>query len=108
MLLLFLGKDHFNVAVRAGDYMYAIEIADSLCSCCACFNRSLNSTDVAAYHNGNKTGTDLFFAHKGNVCSFYHCISSFDCADETLVSTMPNACFSMIISFFTILRYSRL
>ena len=44
------------------------QFANTLCSSCTGIGSSLNSTDVAANHNGHQTAAHMDFADQVNIC----------------------------------------
>ena len=60
----------------------AVQLANALCSRCACVDRSLDRADIAAHHNGNEAGADLLLADEMNVGRLDHGVGRFHGADQ--------------------------
>ena len=62
--------------------MDADEFADTAGRSGAGVGGGFNGANITAYEDRDVAGTDVFLADKSNVCSFYHCICRFNCADK--------------------------
>src|SRR5262249_737574 len=78
-----LGKNLFDLGVRAGNDVYGHELTDATRPGGPGLCRRFPRADVAAYHHRHIAGADVLLAHQDDAGRLYHRISRLDCSNET-------------------------
>src|SRR5262249_10894449 len=78
-----LGKNLFDLGVRAGNDVYGHELTDAPRSGGPGVCRSVHCADGAAHHHGHIAGADVFLADQHDVCSLHHRVSCLERRNKT-------------------------
>ena len=80
--LVSLGEDAFDLGVRPGDDVDRDQLADAARGGGPGIGGGLDGADVAADHDGDVAGADVFLADQDDVGRLHHRVGGLDRPDE--------------------------